>query len=135
MSLLPDRRVTSEVRTRAENVGDEACHLVDAAGPDGWDLAAVEDAVDAVEVITAGLARIDPQAARLLTAIPGILTTLRHHFGAALAGVGEAATSTMPSPRRRASQRRGLGHGWQGVRIPGDPVAEPHQRPSSSLEP
>ncbi|WP_374778690.1 hypothetical protein OG756_42060 (plasmid) [Streptomyces sp. NBC_01310] len=111
---LPDRAAPG-VETLAGAAADAACALADAAGPAGWSLAAAEDAADAIDTLAAALADIDPEAARLLTAIPAATKALLRHFGQeqeadAAVSATAARPSQLPKPRRR-----GLGPGWQGL--------------------
>ncbi|MEU3978113.1 hypothetical protein [Streptomyces bacillaris] len=111
---LPDRAAPG-VEALASAVADTACALADAAGPGRWNLAAAEDAVDAIDTLAAALADIDPEAARLLAAIPAATKALLRHFGqeqeADPPGPAPAARpAPLPKPRRR-----GLGPGWQGL--------------------
>ncbi|MEU8538100.1 hypothetical protein [Streptomyces parvulus] len=111
---LPDRAAPG-VEALASAAADAACALADAAGPTGWNLAAAEDAAEAIDTIAAALSDIDPEAARHLAAIPAATKALLRHFGqeqgADAAGPAAAARSSrLPKPRRR-----GLGPGWQGL--------------------
>lgn len=111
---LPDRAAPG-VETLAGAAADAACALADAAGPAGWNLAAAEDAAEAIDTIAAALSDIDPEAARLLAAIPAATKALLRHFGQEQeAAVTEPATAARPSPLPKP-RRRGLGPGWQGV--------------------
>ncbi|NEE39436.1 hypothetical protein G3M53_80320 [Streptomyces sp. SID7982] len=111
---LPDRAAPG-VEALAGTAADAACALADAAGPAGWNLAAAEDAADAIDTIAAALADIDPEAARLLAAIPAATKALLRHLGqdqddAAAIPAAVARPPQLPKPRRR-----GLGPGWQGL--------------------
>jgi hypothetical protein len=110
-------RAAPGVEALAEAVAETACALADAAGPAGWNLAAAEDAVDAIDTIAAALADIDPEAARLLAAIPAATKALLRHLGQDQDGAAEPDPA-VAVPRAARPRRRGLGHGWQGVRIP-----------------
>lgn len=103
------------VEVLAEAAADAACDLADAAGPTAWNLPAAEDAAETIDTIVAALSQIDPEAARLLAAIPAATKALLRHLGQDPEdGVTERA-AVAPAPRPR---RRGLGHGWQGVYVP-----------------
>ncbi|MEV5950391.1 hypothetical protein [Streptomyces sp. NPDC051993] len=110
---LPDRAAPG-VEALAGAAADAACALADAVGPAGWNLAAAEDAADAIDTLAAALADIDPEAARLLAAVPDATKALLRHLGqeqeADVIGSATVARPSLPKPRRR-----GLGPGWQGV--------------------
>ncbi|MFE2529061.1 hypothetical protein ACFXEL_33090 [Streptomyces sp. NPDC059382] len=111
---LPDRAAPG-VEALAGTAADAACALADAAGPAGWNLAAVEDAADALDTIAAALSGIDPEAARLLAAIPAATKALLRHLGQDQDGDADGLAPPSPSPRLPKPRRRGLGPGWQGV--------------------
>lgn len=103
------------VEQRAEAVADAVCELVDAVTPGTWSAGAVEDAVDAIEMLAEALAAIDPKAARALAPIPAATAELRRRLD-------PAATEDVPEVPAQGSvraRRRGLGPGWRGVRITG----------------
>ncbi|MGD6765965.1 hypothetical protein ACOKM5_44290 [Streptomyces sp. BH097] len=100
------------VEERADQAAEAACNLADAVTPDAWSPAAVEDAIDAIEALTAALGQINPEAAQLLAAVPAATVALRQH----LLDEEPRMAGAVPAPRR--SRRRGLGHGWTGVRVP-----------------
>ncbi|MGX1887253.1 hypothetical protein [Streptomyces sp. NPDC055287] len=99
------------VEALAGEVADAACALADAASPTAWNLAAAEDAVNAIGTLAEALAAIDPESARLLAAIPTSTKALLRHLGQ-----DDAAENKQPPCA--SPERRGLGHGWQGVRVP-----------------
>ncbi|SBT94000.1 hypothetical protein GA0115233_107634 [Streptomyces sp. DI166] len=115
---LPDRAAPG-VETLASEAADAACALADAAGPTAWNLAAAEDAAEAIDTLAQALAAIDPEAARLLAVVPAATKALLRHLGQDQGdGVAEQTVAAVPSPRAPKPRRRGLGPGWQGVREP-----------------
>ncbi|WP_405682862.1 hypothetical protein [Streptomyces sp. NBC_01238] len=103
------------VEQRAEAVVDAACELVDAVTPRTWSTGAVEDAVDAIDMLAEALAAIDPQTARALAAIPAATAALRRRLAPAVA---EDVTE-VPAQGSGRPRRRGLGPGWKGVETTG----------------
>ncbi|MFF0487274.1 hypothetical protein [Streptomyces sp. NPDC004435] len=115
------------VAERAEALADAACELHDAAGtPDAWSAAAVEDAVEAMETTAFALAAAHPDAAAAMLAVRQQLAQLRERLGLP---PGEDAPAgpdveehqeqpVVPPTPIRPRQRRGLGPGYQGLRIP-----------------
>lgn len=112
MPVLPDRSAPG-VQQLAEAVADSACRLADAAGH--WNLAAVEDAVEAIDTLVAALSEIDPDVARALARVPAATAAALRHLGGE---PEEQPAPPVPPPARRAPRRRGLGHGYQGIRMP-----------------
>jgi len=110
-------RAAPGVEILASAAADAACALADTAGPAGWNLAAAEDAVDAIDTLAEALAEIDPEAARLLAAIPAATKALLRHLGQDQDDAAEPDPA-VAATRAARPRRRGLGHGWQGVRIP-----------------
>ena len=106
------------VQALASEAADAACALADAAGPTAWNLAAAEDAVDAIDTLAEALAEIDPDAARLLAAIPAATKALLRHLGQDQDDDVDRPAAAVAAPRAPRARRRGLGHGWQGVRVP-----------------
>jgi hypothetical protein len=116
------------VAERAEALADAACELHDAAGtPASWSAAAVEDAVESMETTALALASAHPDAAAAMLAIGQQLAQLRERLGLppgedAAAGPDDEEHQEQPvvppTPIRRPRQRRGLGPGYQGLRIP-----------------
>lgn len=112
------------VAERAEALADAACELHDAAGTSAsWSADAVEDAVESMETTALALAVAHPDAAAAMLAIGQQLAQLRERLGlppGEHTGVGPTADEDQavapPTPIR--SRRRGLGPGYQGVRIP-----------------
>jgi hypothetical protein len=96
----------SEVGPGAE---ERAEAVADAATP--RTTGAVEDAADAIDMLAEALAAIDPDAARILAAVPDATARLRHGLAAEVAEV--------PVPRSGWPRRRGLGPGWKGVQATG----------------
>ncbi|MGW1272055.1 hypothetical protein [Streptomyces sp. NPDC002491] len=103
------------VEERASAVADAVCDLADAVTPKAWSTVAVEDAADSIDMLAEVLAAIDPETARILAAVPAATARLRHRLvpSGAAEDVPEA-----PAPRSGRPRRRGLGPGWQGVRLP-----------------
>lgn len=103
----------SGVEERAAAVADAVCELTDAVTPGSW--SAVEDAADAIDMLAEALAAIDPEAARALAVVPAATAALRRRLTlAATEDVAEVPAQGSGRPRRR-----GLGHGWKGVRTTG----------------
>lgn len=126
MNLLPI--AAPGVAERAEALADAACDLHDAASaPGSWSAAAVEDAVESMETTALALAAAHPDAIAAMLAVGQQLAQLRERLGLptgehAVAGSGEDEhqdqAAAAPSPVRRPRARRGLGPGYQGLRIP-----------------
>ncbi|MYT20268.1 hypothetical protein GTW69_08190 [Streptomyces sp. SID7760] len=126
MDLLPTTAAPG-VAERAEALADAACELHDAAStPASWSAAAVEDAVEAMETTALALAAAHPDAAAAMLIIGQQLAQLRERLGLPpgehTAGPDEDEHQEQavapPTPIRRPRQRRGLGPGYQGLRIP-----------------
>ncbi|MFI5945923.1 hypothetical protein ACIBCB_37510, partial [Streptomyces uncialis] len=62
-------RAAPGVEQRAELVVESACHLADVVTPTTWSEAAAEDALDAIDVLTAALSGISPATAEALAAV------------------------------------------------------------------
>jgi hypothetical protein len=103
------------VEERAAAVADAVCELVDAVTPATWSTGAVEDAADAIDMLAEALAEIDPEAARVLAAVPAATAALRRRLAPAVA----EDAAEVPAPRSGRARRRGLGPGWKGVRATG----------------
>ncbi|MFB6578759.1 hypothetical protein ACFCYC_15305 [Streptomyces sp. NPDC056402] len=127
MPLLPDQSAPG-VQQLAEAVADSVCRLADAAGH--WSLSAVEDAVEAIDTLVAAVSQIDPDVARALAGVPAATAAALRRFGAE----PEEQPDTMPLPvplqARRVPRRRGLGHGYQGIRIPEEHPTGPRLAPT-----
>lgn len=115
------------VAEQAEALADAACELHDAAGtPTSWSAASVEDAVEAMETTALALAAAHPDAAAVMRTIGHQLAQLRERLGLPCGehAVGpdgdehQEQPAGPPTPLRRPRARRGLGPGYQGVRIP-----------------
>ncbi|MFC9795719.1 hypothetical protein ACFVJI_24160 [Streptomyces sp. NPDC127584] len=102
----PGPRRDETLEKRADLVADAAREPADAVAAGTWSPTAVEDAIDAVETIAEALVTKRAEAARILVATAALRD--------ALAPPGEQPAPAVP--RARATRRRGLGHGWQGVR-------------------
>ncbi|MFH9203182.1 hypothetical protein ACH4KT_37980 [Streptomyces anulatus] len=102
---------TAPVEKRAEAVADAVCELVDTATPSTWSTGAIEDAADAIDMLTEALATIDPETARALAAIPAATAALRRR----LTQTPTEDVAEVPEPRSGRPRRRGLGPGWKGV--------------------
>jgi hypothetical protein len=117
------------VEQRAESVVVSACHLADVVTPTAWSAAAAEDALDAIDVLAAALSGISPETAGALAAVAAATADARRQLGlptnADTAAPGDAAvpgprTGQQAAPRaplRRRPRRRGLGPGYQGIRL------------------
>ncbi|MET4670633.1 hypothetical protein [Streptomyces sp. PvR018] len=127
MNVLPTTAGPG-VAEQAEALADMACELHDAASTSAsWSAAAVENAVEAMETTVLALAVAHPDAATAMLAIGQQLAQLRarlalppsEHSAAGCEGADhEEQPDVPPMPRRRPRQRRGLGPGYQGLRIP-----------------
>ena len=111
------------IAARAEALADAACELHDCAvGPLAWSTAAVDDAVESMEITALALMHAHPGAPDVMVAVRGSLARARAVLGLplrdeepAVAG-GERQAVVEPTPPR--PRRRGLGPGYQGLRIP-----------------
>ncbi|MGW3521706.1 hypothetical protein [Streptomyces hydrogenans] len=113
MSLLTDQ------------MAEAACELPDATARSGWSVIADDDALVAIDTLTAALAQIDPDVSEALAAVTATTTKARLCLGLP-ADTGQepdrAATPLgVPGPRTgRRPPRRGLGPvrraSWTGVR-------------------
>ncbi|MEU6285001.1 hypothetical protein [Streptomyces sp. NPDC047028] len=124
MDLLPTTGAPG-VAERAEALADAACELHDAVStPARWSAAAVEDAVEAMETTALALATVHPDAAAATLAVRQQLARLRARLGLPpgdpTADLDEAhqEQAVVPPTPIRPRQRRGLGPGYQGLRIP-----------------
>ncbi|MFE2749592.1 hypothetical protein ACFXKX_35630 [Streptomyces scopuliridis] len=125
MDLLPTVAGPG-VAERAEALADAACELHDAVStPASWSADAVEDAVEAMETTALALAA-HPDATAAMLAIGQRLAQLRERLGlppgeytaADLDENEHQEQPVAPTPLRRRRERRGLGPGYQGLRIP-----------------
>jgi hypothetical protein len=114
------------VAERAEALAEAACELHDAVSsdPGRWNAEAVEDAIEAMETTAAALQNVHPDAASSMFVIAHNLGHLRQALGLpprddapAEEDQDQDQAVTPPTPIRRP-RRRGLGPGYQGVRIP-----------------
>ncbi|MFF9425589.1 hypothetical protein [Streptomyces sp. NPDC014746] len=94
------------VTQHADAVADAACELADTVAAGTWNPAAVEDVIEAIETLAEALLTERAEAARILVATAGLRAVL----------APPSEQPAPPVPRARNSRRRGLGHGWQGVR-------------------
>jgi len=114
----------------SEALAEAACALGDAAG--AWNATAAENAIEAMEIVAAALAATHPSAVDGVSLIGRDLGRLRQALGlpardddvSSIPAAPQAANQvTAPIPLR-PRRRRGLGHGFQGIRIPqGDNTA------------
>lgn len=127
MNVLPTTAGPG-VAEQAEALTVIACELHDAAITSAsWSAAAVEGTVEAMETTALALAVAHPDAAATMLTIGQQLAQLRarlalppsEHSAAGCEGADhEEQPDVPPMPRRRPRQRRGLGPGYQGLRIP-----------------
>jgi hypothetical protein len=120
------------VAERAEALAEAACELHDAVSsdPGRWNAEAVEDAIEAMETTAAALQAVHPDAANCMFVIAHNLGQLRQALGlpprddvpAEVAEVDQDQAVIPPTPISRP-RRRGLGQGYQGIRIPHDRIA------------
>lgn len=115
------------VAERAEALADAACELHDAVSTSAsWSANAVEDAIEAMETTALALALAHPDATAAVFILGQTLAQLRERLGlprgehtaAADPADGDQEPPVAPTPIRRPRARRGLGPGFQGVRIP-----------------
>lgn len=111
------------VAERAEALADAACDLHDSVlDPSAWSAAAVEEAIESMEITALALMYAHPDATDVMFAIRYNLGRVRAALGLPprdeeLAGTGDEHQAVVePTPIR--SRRRVLGPGYQGVRIP-----------------
>ncbi|MYR27783.1 MULTISPECIES: hypothetical protein [unclassified Streptomyces] len=105
-----DQHTPAPVERYAAATADAACDLSDALTPAlAWTQAALEDVVEAVELLTQLLAEHGPAAAHALAQMPGILTRLCGALDL------EEASASPARPRTTRPGRRGLGPGYQGI--------------------
>ncbi|MFJ5175708.1 hypothetical protein ACIP68_17985 [Streptomyces griseoviridis] len=102
------------VEVRAAAVADAACELADTATPTAWSTSAVEDALDAIDVLAAALAAIGPETERILAQVQAASAALRRHLAPAPTS-GDSGMGAAEAPGR-SGRRRGLGPGWKGLR-------------------
>lgn len=86
------------IEERADRAAVAACELADAAAGSGRSSAAADDALVAIDTLTAALAEIDPEVRDALIAVTAATTAVRR----------------LPGPARR--RRAGAGRGRDGVR-------------------
>ncbi|MYW09261.1 hypothetical protein GT034_12990 [Streptomyces sp. SID2563] len=114
------------VAERAEVLAVAACDLHDVTSTaPRWSADAVEDAVEAMETTALALASAHPDAAAAMRAVGRQLAELRERLGLPPGehaadppgpGHGERPLASPAPPRR--PERRGLGPGYRGIRIP-----------------
>ncbi|WP_329564332.1 hypothetical protein [Streptomyces uncialis] len=116
-------RAAPGVEQRAELVVESACHLADVVTPTTWSEAAAEDALDAIDVLTAALSGISPATAEALAAVAAATAAARRHLGlpagepaGPAAGTGPQTAPAPGAPSLPRPRRRGLGPGYQGIR-------------------
>lgn len=98
------------VEVRAAAVADAACELADTATPTAWSTSAVEDALDAIDVLAAALAAIGPEAERILAQVPAASAALRRH----LAPHRPLETAAWGRPKHQGGQGGAAGSGPYG---------------------
>ncbi|MFC7979789.1 hypothetical protein ACFUT3_31710 [Streptomyces cinereoruber] len=115
-------RVWPGIEEQADKVAEAACDLADTTAGSGWSAAAADDALVAIDTLTAALARIDPDIHEALIAVTAATSTVRRRLGLSTDTEPEPApapTATVPgapAPRAgRRPRRRGLGPGFQGI--------------------
>ncbi|MFD8440505.1 hypothetical protein ACFV2I_36320 [Streptomyces microflavus] len=113
MSVLPTTAGPG-VAEQAEALADMACELHDAASTSAsWSAAAVEDAVEAMETTVLAIGQQLAQLRARLALPPS------EHSAAGCEGADhEEQPDVPPMPRQRPRQRRDLGPGYHGLRIP-----------------
>ncbi|WP_435192282.1 hypothetical protein [Streptomyces sp. bgisy126] len=105
------------------SVRDQWIWLADTTAGTGWSPAAADDALVAIDTLTAALARIDPDVREVLVAVTTATAAARRHLGLPVDPEADPEASTtatasgVPGPRSgRRPRRRGLGPGFQGIR-------------------
>ncbi|MEV7445704.1 hypothetical protein AB0O22_31980 [Streptomyces sp. NPDC091204] len=113
-------RAAPGVEQLAGQAADAACHLADTTGPGDWSTAAAEDALDAIDILVEALGSTGENIAQALAVVAAATNTARRHPGIAVEETPEpepAAAAAVPAPRRARPRRRGLGPGFQGIRM------------------
>ncbi|MFE0776931.1 hypothetical protein [Streptomyces sp. NPDC058861] len=117
-------RAAPGIEERADRAAVAACELADATAGSGWSPAAADDALVAIDTLTAALARVDPDVREALIAVTAATSTVRRRLGLpvdtepepAPALAPAATVAGAPDPRTgRRPRRRGLGPGFQGI--------------------
>ncbi|MFC7924742.1 hypothetical protein [Streptomyces cinereoruber] len=116
-------RAAPGIEERADRASVAACELADATAGSGWSPAAADDALVAIDTLTAALAEIDPEVGDVLVAVTAATAMVRRRLGLPVdleAGPEASTTATapgVPGPLTgRRPRRRGLGPGFQGIR-------------------
>ncbi|MGW3521364.1 hypothetical protein [Streptomyces hydrogenans] len=105
---------------QADQVAEAACELADAAAGSGWSAAADDDALVAIDTLTAALPQIGPDVREALTEVAAATSTVRRRLGLPIdTGLEPTPAATVsgalaPRPGSRP-RRRGLGPGFQGI--------------------
>ncbi|MFC7794139.1 hypothetical protein [Streptomyces cinereoruber] len=73
-------RVWPGIEEQADQVAEAACELADATAGHGWSAAAADDALVAIDALTAALARVDPDVSEALIAVTAATATVRRRF-------------------------------------------------------
>ncbi|MFJ8719656.1 hypothetical protein ACIRD9_42055 [Streptomyces violaceus] len=112
------------VEKAAEQAVESACHLADVAGPAGWSTATAENVLDALDTLTEALDGAGAEIAQAPAVVAVATRDARRRLGIAVDSQAPARGTAMPTavPRsmgRRPTRRRGLGPGFQGVRMDG----------------
>ncbi|MBH1934099.1 hypothetical protein I5Q34_07290 [Streptomyces sp. AV19] len=106
------------VEELAETLADAACHLHDAVtGPGAWSRTAVEDAAESIETTAQALTSAHPEAAAILAPVHTALAVLRERLALPSADPSAKGKPAADGAARGRGRRRGLGHGWQGIRV------------------
>ena len=94
------------VERYAEVADVAACELADALEASGWTPGATEDAVHAIDTLTAALALLGPEVADLLAPVRPAMAALTAHLAPPGERSSPSASGSLPVPPPR---RRGLG--------------------------
>ncbi|MFC9734338.1 hypothetical protein ACFWGM_38360 [Streptomyces roseolus] len=70
-------RAGPAIEEQADQVAEAACELADIAAGSGWSAAAADDALVAIDTLTAALTQIAPAIGEALAAVTGATTTAR----------------------------------------------------------
>ncbi|MFE0777826.1 hypothetical protein [Streptomyces sp. NPDC058861] len=113
-------RVWPGVEEQADQVAEASCDLADITAGTGWSAGAADDALVAIDTLTAALARVDPDVREALIAVTAATSTVRRRLGLPVDTEPEPAPAATvfgaPAPRAgRRPRRRGLGPGFQGI--------------------
>ncbi|MFK0294830.1 hypothetical protein ACIQU6_30760 [Streptomyces sp. NPDC090442] len=104
----------------AEQLAETACELHDTTGWEELGPAAVEDALQAIEITALALTIARPGIGTEMAAILRALHTARTRLGITPPpnGADETRDADEAQATPRRPRRRALGHGWRGINTP-----------------